>query len=66
MIRRLRTVKPSKVDAAFEKLKVGESIPVTGSLSHWRNRQANFHNKYPDAWIRLSQSENGPIAERLV
>lgn len=67
MMKRLQTVPPSKVDKALNQLNVGDFIPVTGSLSHWRNRQANYHSKNPDAWVRIRKNENdgGHVAERL-
>lgn len=58
-------LKTSDPDKKFRELVVGQKIPVTGSLSYWRNRQQLFHKKYPEAWLRIANENGAYFATRI-
>ncbi|RAJ24294.1 hypothetical protein [Pedobacter cryoconitis] len=64
-IKRLNKRSPSKVETTLRSLKVGDKIPVIGSISYWRNRQALLHKENASLWIRVYVDETGPVADRL-
>jgi len=65
MERRVRK-RISKVDVVFNKMEVGKPIPVKGSISYWRNRQAVFHQDNPNKQIAITVENKKAFAERIL
>lgn len=64
-MQRRGALKSSEVDKTFQSLVIGQKVPVKGSITYWRNRQAVFHKENPTAWVRISVVKKRGFAERI-